>query len=346
MSVSRRNFLKTAGVVAGTALVAPAVAQMPASLNQGESASPNSGKADYTIRIAATPVEVAPNKIISITTYNGQFPGPLLRFKEGQQVTVDVFNDTDTPEQLHWHGQLVPTSVDGAAEEGTPFIDAHGKRRIVFTPRPAGLRFYHTHNRAGANLAAGQYSGQVGPVYIEPRQEPGRYDREVFLVLKEFEPTFSRGGDMAMNFLSPAIRVKSLEDTGESAMKASIAKGMPHGYEVGYGSFTINGRMLGHGEPIRVKQGERVLFHILNGSATEIRSLALPGHSFQVVTLDGNPVPNPAQVPVLWLGTAERVSAIVEMNHPGVWIIADLADDDRRHGMGSVVEYAGRGGQP
>jgi FtsP/CotA-like multicopper oxidase with cupredoxin domain len=120
---------------------------------------------------------------------------------------------------------------------------------------------------------------------------------------------------------------------------------MPHGYEVGYGSFTINGRMLGHGEPIRVKQGERVLFHILNGSATEIRSLALPGHSFQVVALDGNPVPNPAQVPVLWLGTAERISAIVEMNHPGVWIMGDLANDDRRHGMGSVVEYAGRGGQ-
>ena len=60
-------------------------------------------------------------------------------------------------------------------------------------------------------------------------------------------------------------------------MKASLAKGMPHGYEVGYGFFTINGRMLGHGEPIRVKQGERVLFHVLNGSATEIRSLALPG---------------------------------------------------------------------
>ena len=92
---------------------------------------------------------------------------------------------------------------------------------------------------------------------------------------------------------------------------------MPHGYEVGYRSFTINGRMLGHGEPIRVKQGERVLFHVLNGSATEIRSLALPGHTFQVVALDGNPVPNPASVPVLWLGTAERISAIVEMDHPG-----------------------------
>ena len=259
---------------------------------------------------------------------------------------MDIYNDTDTPEQLHWHGQMVPTDVDGAAEEGTPFVPAHGKRRIVFTPRPAGFRFYHTHNRAGANLAAGQYTGQVGPVYIEPKHEPGRYDREVFLVLKEFEPTLSRGGDMAMDFLSPATQVKALVEKGESAMKASLAKGMPHGYEVGYRSFTINGRKLGHGEPIRVKQGERVLFHILNGSATEIRSLALPGHSFQVVALDGNPVPNPASVPVLWLGTAERISAIVEMNHPGVWIMGDLDNDDRRHGMGIVVEYAGRKGSP
>jgi len=349
LAKSRRRFLKATGLAAGACWLAPrdvlAGAVMPAP-RSGPAAPPTeSAPADYTLRIAASPVEIAPNRIISLITYNGHFPGPLLRFQEGRQVIVDVFNDSDTPEQLHWHGQFIPTDVDGAAEEGTPYIPAHGLRRVVFTPRPAGFRFYHTHIRAGANLAAGVYSGQVGPVYIEPRREPGRYDREVFLVLKEFEPTFSRGGDMAMDFLTPATRVKSLEEAGEAAMKASLAKGMPHGYEVGYASFTINGRMLGHGEPIRVKQGERVLFHILNGSATEIRSLALPGHSFQVVALDGNPVPQPASVPVLWLGTAERISAVVEMNHPGVWILGDLDNDDRRHGMGIVVEYAGRPGK-
>jgi FtsP/CotA-like multicopper oxidase with cupredoxin domain len=113
-----------------------------------------------------------------------------------------------------------------------------------------------------------------------------------------------------------------------------------------YCYFTINGTRLGHGEPFRVKQGERVLFHSFNGSATEIRSLALPGHSFNVVALDGNPVPTPAEVPVLWLGTAERISAIVEMNHPGVWTMGDLVDDDRAHGMGIVVEYAGQKAKP
>lgn len=301
--------------------------------------------ADYSLHIAATPIEIAPKKIISTITYNGQFPGPLLRFKEGQPGTVDVFNDTDTPEQLHWHGQLVPTSVDGAAEEGTPFIPAHGMRRLVYTPRPSGFRFCHTHNRAGADLAAGLYSGQVAPVFIEPKHDPGRYDREVFLVLKEFEPSFSQGGDMAQDFLMPAGVVAELKEQGESAMNASLHKGMPHGYEVGYDSFTINGRMLLHGEPMRVKQGERVLFHVLNGSATEIRSLALPGHRFEVVSLDGNPVPNPKRVNVLWIGTAERISAIVEMNQPGIWIMGDTADDDRHHGMGIVIEYAHRTGK-
>jgi FtsP/CotA-like multicopper oxidase with cupredoxin domain len=236
---------------------------------------------------------------------------------------------------------------DGAAEEGTPYIPAHGTRRITFTPRPPGFRFYHTHNRAGADLHAGQYSGQVGPVYIEPKSEPGRYDQEVFLVLKEFEPSFSQGGDMAQDFLAPAAKVKELETAGEFSMKASLAKGMPHGYEVGYRYFTINGRMLGHGEPVRVKPGQRaILFHVLNGSATEIRSLALPGHGFKVVALDGNPVPVASEVPVLWLGTAERISAMVEMNHPGTWVLGDLADDDRGHGMGIVVEYAGHKGNP
>jgi FtsP/CotA-like multicopper oxidase with cupredoxin domain len=338
MTPSRREFLKTAGLAAGAAFLSNTA-------DFAHASTPQEGTADYTLRIATVPVELAPNRIVSIATYNGQFPGPLLRLKEGRQVTVDVVNDTDTPEQLHWHGQKIPSDVDGAAEEGSPFIPPHGQRRIIFTPAPAGFRFYHSHVRAGADLATGQYGGLVGPVYIEPKHEPGNYDREVFLVLKEFEPTFSRGGDMDMDFLSPAAVDKTLQEMGEAAMKASLAGGAPHGFEVGYGSFTINGRMLGHGDPIRVKQGERVLFHVLNGSATEIRSLALPGHEFRVVALDGNPVPNPASVPVLWIGTAERISAIVEMNHPGVSILGDLADDDRRHGMGIVVEYAGQRGK-
>lgn len=262
---------------------------------------------------------------------------------EGKPATVDVYNDTDVPELVHWHGQMIPSNVDGAAEEGAPFIPPHAMQRIAFTPRPSGFRFYHTHMVAGADLNRGTYTGQAGPVYIEPKSNAGAYDREVFLVMKEFDPTLSRGGDMAMDALA-GEEIPELQKMAAAADAAAASR--VKGYEVGYGLFAINGRILGEGEPVRVRQGERVLFHVLNASATEIRSLALPGHQFQVVALDGNPVPTRSSVPVLWLGTAERISAIVEMNRPGVWVMGDLADDDRGHGMGIVVEYAGHAGKP
>ena len=126
---TRREFLRTAGLATGALLLSP----------KHIFAAETEPAADYTVRIKVAPIEIAPNQILSTVTYNGQFPGPLLRFQEGHQVIVDLFNDTDTPEQLHWHGQMVPVDVDGAAEEGTPYIPAHGKRRISFTPKPAGL---------------------------------------------------------------------------------------------------------------------------------------------------------------------------------------------------------------
>lgn len=347
--MDRRKFIKSAGLAMPIAGVLPAGALELISSNntkiaiQSKEAAQQNESADYSIRIGTGLIEVGPQRIISTTTYNGQFPGPLLRFKEGQRTIVDIYNDTDTPEQFHWHGQFLPVDVDGSAEEGTPYIPAHGMRREIFVPKPSGFRFYHTHLVAGANLSAGQYTGEVGPVYIESKNEAGRYDREEFIVLKEFSPYFMRGGDMAMDFLS-GTAIPELKAIGEKAEKESA--GTPKGYEVGYKIFTINGHQLGHGEPIRVRYGERVLFHILNGSATEIRSLALPGHSFKVVALDGNPVPNPVEVPVVWIGTAERISAIVEMKNTGVWIMGDLADDDRGNGMGIVVEYANHKGKP
>lgn len=339
-ATTRRDFLKLAS--AGAALISShklgAIGPLVPPIPVGQ-------KAEYTLHIQNGLIEVGKNRFVSTTTFNGQFPGPLLRFREGEQTSVEIHNDTEVAEQLHWHGQNVPVDVDGAAEEGTPFIPAHGSRRVSFLPQPSGLRFYHTHLRAGRDLNRGQYTGQVGPLYIEPKGNPGSYDREVFLTLKEFEPWLSHGGDMDSDFLAGAPD-KNLKDSGESEMAASLKQSKPHGFEVNYRTFTINGRMLGHGEPIRVKRGERVLFHVLNGSATEIRSLHFPGHIFAVIAMDGNLIPKPVQVPVLWLGTAERISAVVEMNHPGVWVLGDTADDDRRQGMGIVVEYAGRQGIP
>ena len=127
MTIDRRTFLHlgAAGALAGAA-ARTATAQMLAAPSDKAAAMPQ-GKADHTIRIANRLVELASDHIVSTKLYNGEFPGPLLRLKEGRPVVVDIINDTDTPEQLHWHGQTVPVEVDGAAEEGTPYIQAHAR---------------------------------------------------------------------------------------------------------------------------------------------------------------------------------------------------------------------------
>src|SRR6478672_2984753 len=219
-SIDRRALLKLTGL----ASLAAAVPHVGRAVGQGPDP-----KADYTLRIATGLVELSPTHIVSSTVYNGQFPGPLLRFTEGREAIVDVHNDTDTPELVHWHGQVVPSDVDGASEEGTPFVPAHGMRRIVFVPRPAGFRFYHTHVFAGADLNRGTYTGQAGSVYIEPRNNAGAYDREVFLILKEFGPSWSRGGDMAMDMLA-GMANPTLQQIGKAADERT--KGTPKGFEV------------------------------------------------------------------------------------------------------------------
>ena len=134
VGLSRREFLRETAR-AGTAAAGTAFFGTNA-MAAGDAVavqSPGEGVADYTLRIAASAIEIAPKRIVSSITYNGGFPGPLLRFQEGREVTVEVHNDTEAPEQLHWHGQKVSTDVDGAAEEGTPYIPAHGVRRITLS---------------------------------------------------------------------------------------------------------------------------------------------------------------------------------------------------------------------
>src|ERR1035438_867176 len=139
--------------------------------------------ADVTLQIGTVDVAIAPKRTIRTIGYNGSFPGPVLRFPEGRSVTVDVVNGTATPELVHWHGLFLPTDVDGSAEEGTPMVASHGRRRYSFVPRPSGTRWYHSHVYAGRDLHRSTYSGQYGILILEPRQNPARYDREIPLAL-------------------------------------------------------------------------------------------------------------------------------------------------------------------
>ena len=330
---TRRSFLTRASIPAGLLLAGCNRAPITQEPTGGTAPA---RPADVTLRIGPVLADIAKDHTVSTIGYNGSVPGPLLRLREGVPVTVDLFNDTDTPEFVHWHGQVIPADIDGAEEEKSLPVPAHGHLRYRLTPQPAGARFVHTHVMPMSDLSKGTYTGQFGFVYIEPKSNPGNYDLEVFLATHEWEPFFT------------TEEMEEEESGGEAHEKEAPKKKdeTPNGWEIGYQRFTINGKCLGYGEPVRVKEGQRVLFHFLNASATENIQLALAGHEFQVVALDGNPVPRPQPVEVLELGTAERVDALVEMKHPGVWILGTPRDDDRKGGLGIVVEYAGRSGAP
>ena len=298
--LTRRRFAQLSGMAAGSLLL--------------PGTSRASSPPDIKIEIASHTLEASPKHHFRTVAYNGQIPGPLLRMKQGQEQTVEVSNLTADPEIVHWHGLYLPSEIDGAMEEGTPMIVTGGIVRYSFKPDPPGFRWFHTHTFAGKNLAKAQYSGQHGFLMIEPRENPGRYDREIFLGLHDWSGHFEGGDD---GFMKPL-----------------------------YDFSTINGKMLGFGEPLRVKQGERVLMHVLNSSPTEVHWVALAGHSFRVVALDGNPVPQPQTVSMLRLAPAERVSAVAEMNAPGVWVLGEIRKHIQQAGMGIVVEYAGAVGKP
>jgi FtsP/CotA-like multicopper oxidase with cupredoxin domain len=288
------------------------------------------GAADFTLRIAPVMVELSPQVVLSTIGYNNQVPGPLLRVREGQRVAVEVVNDTDVPEYVHWHGLLIPSDVDGAAEEGTPPVPPHGRRRYQFVARPAGSRWYHSHTEAMMDLHRGAYTGQFGFLMVDSANDPGLYDQEVFLALREWEP-----------YLTTMDQDEDRPDPDDPMPeKPATPDKRPNGLEVGAPLYSINDKMLGAGEPLRVRSGQRILMHLLNASASQIHRVALAGHSFQVIALDGNAVPAPQPVDFIEIAPGERVDAIVEMNRPGVWVLGELRDAARRAGMGIVVEYA------
>jgi FtsP/CotA-like multicopper oxidase with cupredoxin domain len=274
----------------------------------------NRAAPDYKLDIAPVTLDLSPRRRLKTIAYNGQVPGPVLRFKEDQPVTIEITNHTGRPEVVHWHGLFLSPDVDGSVEEGTPAIAPNSTARYTFTPRPAGFRWYHTHTMAMGDLTRAQYGGQHGFLLIEPRHNPARYDQEFFLALHDWAGHLLASDDGAMN---PS-------------------------YDVA----TINGKTMGSGEPLRVRQGERILLHVLNSSPTEVHWIALAGHSLDVIALDGNPVPTGRTVPMLRLAPGERVCAVAEMNNPGVWILGEVRKHVQAAGMAIAVEYADRSGAP
>ncbi len=292
----------------GAAWHVPRIIQRHTPVRVSESPVP----ADHTLRIACTKLELARGIQIETLSYNDRVPGPVLRLRKGREVNINVENASDAEELVHWHGLAVSAMDDGTMEEGSAMIAPGESRRYSLAPCPGGTRWYHTHTRGGTDFTKSTYSGQFGFLIVEDGQDSGGYDQEVLLAIHHWEPTPMRSSD--------------------------------HSCKLKYRYACFNDKICSAAEPVKVRPGERVLFRLLNASATENVTLSFAGHHFEVVALDGNSVPRRTKVGTLSLAVAERVDAVVEMTNPGVWILGSTSVHERASGLGIPVEYAGASG--
>lgn len=314
--MNRRQFIAASGAVYAQATLAHPLALAAASEKP----------ADHHLSIEPCTIEIGPNIFVKTVAYDGKVPGPTLHLRHGVPVSIDVTNRTAVPEIAHWHGLTTDVLNDGAMEEGSPMIAPGTTLRYHLTPGVSGTRWYHTHASAYGDLARSTYTGQFGFLLIDEPNQQHAADRTVELAIHHWEPS-----------VVPMVEMLRQHSTNHPQTSGS---------DVGYKYATINGHMLGAGEPLRVKCGERILLRLLNASATGNTVFALPGHSFKVIAMDGNPVPRPQTVSTISLAVAERIDAIVEMNSPGVWVLGSTLEKERAMGLGIIVEYAGSIGNP
>ncbi len=235
---------------------------------------------------------------------------------------------------MHFHGLLIPSDMDGSEEEGTLAVPPHGNRSYKFTPTPAGTRWYHTHTMSMDDLHRGSYTGMFGFLIIDGANNPGNYDQEHYLALRDWEPYFT-------NTLMDNDDLD--HDRSLQPERPAVMDTRPAGPEVASDIFSINDKAAGRGASrSRVKQGDRVMFHFLNASAIEIVPPSGPagpqvhgdgpGWQSRAHARGGRCVDAGAWRAHRCLGRDEI--------HPGVWIMGAPEDMVREAGLGIVIEYA------
>jgi FtsP/CotA-like multicopper oxidase with cupredoxin domain len=251
----------------------------------------------------------------TIWTYDGRFPGPEIRAREGERLRVLVKNELPEPTTIHWHGVPVPNAMDGVPELTQAPIAPAASFVYEFEARPAGSYMYHSHQ--GLQIDR----GLVGALVIEERSPHVSYDRDYTLVLDDLLPgdppdmgsarrgRSPRGGMMGGGMMMGRGMMRG------GGMGSMMSLGIPD-----YLALLVNGRPPFDPPTFDVKRGERVRLRLINPSGATTFRVAVAGHRMSVSHADGRPV-KPVQVDALEIGMGERYDVIVEARNPGAWAI-------------------------
>lgn len=273
--LSRRRFLQLsgAGLVSLGLPPSPLDAATPAELNP----------APAEVYLVGNPYPVTP-----VWAYQGQVPGPLLRYRQGDTLRIAVQNGLPQATTVHWHGLRLPNAMDGV-----PYLTqdpiAPGARFDYQFPLPdAGTFWYHPHYNSSEQVGRGLHG-----VLIVDEPEPPRVDRDLLWVLDDWRLT--REGAISDDFGNP--------------------HDFTHGGRIG-NTVTLNARLP---DTVKVRKGERLRLRLVNVANARIFALNFAEHRPLVIALDGQPVTpfEPADGRVL-LGPAMRADLILDcLDEPG-----------------------------
>ncbi|MEH6494007.1 MAG: copper resistance system multicopper oxidase [Halopseudomonas sp.] len=285
--------------------------------------------------------------------YNGASPGPVLRFKEGEDVVIKVTNNLDEMTSIHWHGLVLPFQMDGVPGISYAGI-APGETFVYRFPiKQSGTYWFHSHS--GFQEPDGAY----GAIVIEPQgREPYRYDRDYVVQLTDKHPHsgdrimrnlkmmpdyYNRQQQTVASFWADSKRngiAATLDDRlmwGQMRMMAADVEDVQ--------GFTglINGKGPEQNWTGVFNPGERVRLRLINSSAMTYFDVRLPGLKMTVVQADGNNV-QPVQVDELRIGVAETYDVIVQPKDDNAYTLFAESMGRSGYARGTLAPRAGMQG--
>jgi len=346
MTTSRRRFVQgVAGAVLaalGTRHLRWAAAASPPPVLTGT---------DFNLEIGALEVNFTGRSRLA-TVVNGQLPAPLLRWREGDLVTLRVTNRLPAPSSIHWHGMIVPADKDGVPGLSFDGI-APGETYVYrFRVNQSGTYWYHSHSRFQ------EQTGLYGPIVIEPRQgerHPVERDYTVLLsdwtdmdpehvyrILKRESDYFNFGRRTFGDFIRDA-RTQGLRQTmGDRRMWGEMRMDPTDLADVSGYTYTylMNGTTPAGNWTGVFQRGEKVRLRFINGSSMSFFDVRIPGLKLTVIAADGQDV-EPVTVDEFRLGTAEVLDVIVEPKDDSAYTIFAQSIDRSGYARGTLAPRPG-----
>ena len=259
-------------------------------------------------------------KAVTPLTINGQLPGPVLRFKEGEDVTIRVTNRLDEDTSLHWHGLLLPGLMDGVPGlNGYPGIKPGTTFTYRFKIRQSGTYWYHSHS--GTQEQAGLY----GAIIIDPAREIIAAARDYVILLSDFTPENSDKilanlkADPGYYNHGKRTLADFIRDAAAEGLGAAIRDRLDWGAmcmdptdmaDVGHYTFLVNGQSPADNWTGLFAPGEKIRLRFINASAMSYFDVHIPGLKLIVTAADGQNV-QPVPVDEFRIAIAETYDVIV-----------------------------------